>query len=168
MSETSGNPEALRAHKEASLRKTRQDLELALARLRNGNPRRVKQGTPITAASVAEEAGVDRSTLYRYHEPILTEIRKLNDATPKKQLQAKRGELAETLAKAREYREALKEALAEMTAWARQNYALSHRVQELEELIRQRDTIIMELQEQLRESRRAVPLRSVPKPGAKR
>lgn len=167
MSDHSGNPKALKAHKEASMRETRQGLELALARLRNGNPRCVKRGAPITVASVAEEAGVDRSTLYRYHEPILTEIRKLNDATPKKQLQEKRGELTGALAKVREYRVAIEEARAEITAWARQNYTLSHRVLELEGFIRQRDTIIMELQEQLRGSKMVVPLRSVPKPCVK-
>ena len=46
--DAAGNPEALRAHKEASQRQTRQELELALARLRNGNPRRVKRGAAIT------------------------------------------------------------------------------------------------------------------------
>jgi len=162
MNKVSGNPKALRAHKEASLRQTRQDLELALKRLENNNPSRVKPGTPITASSVAEEAGIDRSTLYRYHDPILTEIRKLNNVTPKKQLQAKRGELAETLARMREYREALKESRAEMTVWARQNYALTHRVQELEELIRQRDTVIKELHGQLREAKKVVPFKAVP------
>lgn len=157
-----GNPEALKGHKEASQRQTREDLQLALARLRNGNPKRVKRGTPISAASVAEEAGVDRSTLYRYHEPILTEIRKLNDATPKKQLEAKRGELAETQAKVREYRGMVEELQAEMNAWARQNYALSHRVQELEDLIRQRDELIADLQARLKDAGKVTSLRAMP------
>lgn len=161
MNKVSGNPKALRAHKEASLHQTRQYLELALKRLENNNPSRVKPGTPITASSVAEEAGIDRSTLYRYHDPILTEIRKLNNVTPKKQLQAKRGELAETLARMREYREALKESRAEMTAWARQNYALSHRAQELEELVRQRDIIIKELHAQLREVKKVAHIKTL-------
>jgi chromosome segregation ATPase len=162
MNEASGNPEALRAHKEASMRQTRQDLYSALARLRNGNPRRVKRGIPVSATSVAEEAGVDRSTLYRYHEPILIEIRKLNDATPKKQLQAKRGEVAGALSKAREYRKALEDARAEMNEWARQNYALSHRVQELESLLRDRDKMIVELQEKLNGTGKVVSLQLVP------
>jgi DNA repair exonuclease SbcCD ATPase subunit len=156
-----GNPEALKGHKEASQRQTREDLQLALARLRNGNPKRVKRGTPISAASVAEEASVDRSTLYRYHEPVLTEIRKLNDATPKKQLEAKRGELAGVQAKVREYRGMVEELQAEMNAWARQNYALSHRVHELEDLIRQRDELIGELQVRLKEAGKVTALRPV-------
>ncbi|MBI8451145.1 hypothetical protein JEZ57_30325, partial [Pseudomonas aeruginosa] len=93
--DTAGNPEALRAHKEASQRQTRQELELALARLRNGNPRRVKRGTLVSAAAVAAEAGIDRSTLYRFHEPILTAIRKFNESTSKQQLETKQGELGE-------------------------------------------------------------------------
>lgn len=165
LSELGGNPEALRAHKVASQRQTRQDLERALARLRNGNPRRVKKGTPITAASVAEEAGIDRSTLYRYHEPILTEIRKVNETTQKKRLQAKQGELAESQTRTREYRKALEEVQAEMNAWARQNYMLAHKVQELEALILERDTSIAELQSQLREARKTVQIRPISKPG---
>jgi len=147
-----GNADALRGHKEASVRQTREALEMALARLRNGNPKRVKRGTAITAASVAEEADVDRSTLYRYHEPILTEIRKLNDATPKKKLETKRGELAEATAKIREYRGMVEELQAELVSWARQNYALSHRAQELEDLLRQRDQLIEGLQVRLKDA----------------
>lgn len=147
-----GNADALRGHKEASVRQTREALEMALARLRNGNPKCVKRGTAITAASVAEEADVDRSTLYRYHGPILTEIRKLNDATPKKKLEAKRGELAEAIAKVREYRGVVEELQAELVSWARQNYTLSHRVQELEDLLCQRDRLIEGLQARLKDA----------------
>ena len=143
-----GNTEALRGHKEASQAKTRQELELALARLRNGNPQKVKKGARITPAAVAKEAGVDRSTLYRFHEPVLTQIRKLNEKTPKQQLEAKRTELADALAKAKEYRVMLEDAQDEIKAWARQNYMLSHRVQELEEMLRIRDRVIAELQQQ--------------------
>lgn len=150
--DTAGNSEALRAHKDASLRQTRQELEMALARLRNGNPRRVKRGTSISATTVATEAGIDRSTLYRFHEPVLTAIRKLNETASKQQLEAKRGELGEARAKAREYREALEVARNEMTAWARQNYALAHRVQDLETTLRHRDKVIAELQARLAES----------------
>lgn len=154
-----GNVKALRGHKEASVRQTREALELALARLRNGNPKRVKRGTLITAASVAEEADVDRSTLYRYHEPVLVEIRRLNDASPKKKLETKRGELAKATAKIREYREMVEELQAELVSWARQNYALSHRAQELEDLLRQRDQLIEGLQVRLKDAGKIVPLR---------
>jgi len=159
--DASGNPEALRAHKEASQRQTRHELELALARLRNGNPKRVKKGVLISAASVAEEANVSRSTLYRFHDSILAEIRQLNEVTPKKKLQTKCGELAEIQSKAKEYREALIEARDEMTDWARQNYALAHRVQELEEQLRQREKTIADLQARLQEAGKVVALRTL-------
>lgn len=161
MSNFADNSSSLKAHQEASQRQTREELELALVRLQNGNPQRVKRGASITASSVAKEAAVDRSTLYRYHEPILTKIRRLNDATPTKQLQAKRGELAEALSRAREYREALENSRAEITEWANQNYALSHRVQELEESLRQRDAIISNLQARLKSVENVSPLRSL-------
>lgn len=160
--ESTGNPDALRTHKTASLRQTRRDLELALARLRNGNPKRVKTGTLISASSVAEEAGIDRSTLYRFHEPILVEIRKLTDVTPKKKLLAKQGELADAQAKAREYREMAESAHAEITNWARQNYALSHQVQKLEQEVQERDSIINDLQARLKRAEKVVALRAVP------
>lgn len=162
--DTAGNPEALRAHKEASQRQTRQELELALARLRNGNPRRVKRGTLVSAAAVAAEAGIDRSTLYRFHEPILTAIRKFNETTSKQRLEAKQGELGEARAKACEYREALEAARDEITAWARQNYVLTHRIRELEATIQQRDKLIADLQARLAVTTKSVPLRSVAGP----
>ncbi|UJC25371.1 hypothetical protein HUK75_22345 [Pseudomonas aeruginosa] len=137
---------------------------MALARLRNGNPRRVKRGTLVSAAAVAAEAGIDRSTLYRFHEPILTAIRKFNESTSKQQLETKQGELGEARAKAREYREALEAARDEMTAWARQNYVLTHRVRELEATIQQRDKLIADLQARLAVAEKSVPLRSVAGP----
>lgn len=160
--ELAGNPEALRAHKAASQQKTRHVLELALARLRNGKPKLVKPGTPITAASVSDEAGVNRSTLYRFHEPILVEIRKLTDATPKKKLQDTQGELAKSQAKAREYRKIAESAQEEITDWARQNYVLTHRVQELEHMIHVRDTIIEDFKTRLKNAEKVVPLRIAP------
>jgi len=159
MSNFAGNSTSLKAYQEVSLRQTRRDLEQALARLRNGNPQRAKPGTSINASSVAEEAGIERSTLYRYHEPILTEIRRLNNATPVKQLQAKRGELAKALSRAREYRQALENSRTEMTEWAQQNYALSHRVQELEESLRQRDLMISDLRAKWRAIENVFPLK---------
>ncbi|NPT38494.1 hypothetical protein [Paraburkholderia xenovorans] len=43
-----------------------------------------------------------------------------------------------------------------MEAVARNNYALSHRVQELEDLIRQRDAAIADLQERVRDGGKVV------------
>lgn len=86
MTKRDGNTDALRAHKADSVKETRQELELAIRRIVNGNPQHVKKGTPLSPAAVAAEAGVDRSTLYRYHEPVLTEIRRTTDATPQKKL----------------------------------------------------------------------------------
>ena len=50
--------EALAAHGRESVKETRQELELAVRRLVNGNPRQVPKGTKLTAASVCKEAGV--------------------------------------------------------------------------------------------------------------
>lgn len=141
--------EALAAQKRQSLKETRTKLELAMRRLANGNPQIVKKGTRISAASVAKEAGVDRVTLYRFHEPVLVEIRKINDSAPKAQLAESRSELAKTNARIREYRKLTEEAQEEVAALARINYRLEARITELEELIRIRDECILGLQKQL-------------------
>ena len=143
--------EALAAQKRRSVKETRQKLELAMRRLANGNPRVVKKGTKTSASSVAEEAGVDRVTLYRFHESVLTEIRKINDTAPKAQLKESRSELAQTNTKLKEYRRLVEEAQGEVAALARINYRLDARISELEGLIRVRDERIVEFQKQLNE-----------------
>lgn len=143
--------EALAAQKRQSVKETRQKLELALRRLAHGNPQVVKKGMRITASSVAEEAGVDRATLYRFHEPVLTEIRKINDTAPKTQLKESRFELAQTNTKMKEYRQLVEEAQEEVATLARINYRLDARISELEGLIRIRDERITEFQKQLNE-----------------
>lgn len=146
MTQEVGNVEALRSHKAESLKKTRHELELAVRRIVNGNPHRVEKGTPLTPASVAKEANVERSTLYRYHEPVLTDIRRINDATPQQKLREKHSELAGVKAKAKEYRDLLEDEQANLAQMARQNYALNMRIKELEGVVRDRDVLIAELQ----------------------
>lgn len=143
--------EALVAQKRQSVKDTRHKLELAVRRLVNGNPRVVKKGTKVSAASVAKEAGIDRVTLYRFHEPVLVEIRKINDSTPKAQLKESRSELSTTNSKLKEYRRLVEEAQEEVAALARINYRLDARIAELEALIRIRDERITEFQKQLNE-----------------
>lgn len=151
MSITEATQEALAAQKRQSVKATREKLELAVRRLVNGNPRVVKKGTKITAASVAKEAGVDRVTLYRFHEPVLVEIRKINDTAPKALLKESRSELAQFAAKLKEYRGLVEEAQEEVAALARINYRLDARIAELEELIRVRDGVIAGLKKELNE-----------------
>ena len=128
MSIPEATQEALAAQKRHSVKDTREKLELAVRRLVNGNPRIVKKGTRITAASVAKEAGVDRVTLYRFHEPVLVEIRKINDTAPKALLKESRSELAQSAAKQKEYRRLVEEAQEEVAALARINYRLDARI----------------------------------------
>ena len=151
MSLPEATQEALAAQKRQSVKETRQKLELAVRRLVNGNPRVVKKGTKVTAASVAKEASVDRVTLYRFHEPVLVEIRKINDTAPKALLKESRSELAQSAAKQKEYRRLVEQAQEEVAALARINYRLDARIAELEELIRVRDGVIAGLQKQLNE-----------------
>ena len=151
MSIPEATQEALAAQKRHSVKDTREKLELAVRRLVNGNPRIVKKGTRITAASVAKEAGVDRVTLYRFHEPVLVEIRKINDTAPKALLKESRSELAQSAAKQKEYRRLVEEAQEDVAALARIKYRLDARIAELEDLIRVRDGVIAGLQKELNE-----------------
>ena len=68
--------------------------------------------------------------------------------------------MAEAQARTQEYRELLVEARAEMSALARQNYTLAHRMQGFEGLIRQRDNIIADLQARLKEASKVVPFKT--------
>lgn len=151
--------QALAAHGRQSAKETREKLELALRRLVHGNPKVVPKGTKISAASVAKEAGVDRVTLYRFHEPVLVEIRKINDSAPKAKLKESRTELALTEAKLKEYRRLVEDAQAEVAALARVNYRLDARNKELEELLRIRDGVIKQLQQEANANGRVLKLR---------
>ena len=142
MSISEATQKALAVQKSRSVKTTRGELEMALSRLIKGNPCVVKQGTKVNAASVAREAGIDRATLYRYHEPI-------NDSTSKARLKESRSELSQADAKLKEYRKLVEEAQEEVVALARENYKLDGRIAELEELLRVRDSIIEGLQRQL-------------------
>lgn len=141
-----GNLDALRAHKAESQKQTRLALDLAVRRIVNGNPHHVKKGTKLSPASVATEAGVERSTLYRYHETVLTEIRRINNAIPQQKLRETYSELSSLTAKAKEYRQLLEDEQAKLAQMARQNYALNVRIKELEGLLRDRDALIADLQ----------------------
>lgn len=140
---------ALAAQQRKQEQATRRKLELALRRIVNGNPKVVGKGVKLSAASVAKEAGVDRSTLYRNHEPVLVEIRRVNDSGPKAQLKESRSAKAQAEAKLREYRGLVEEAQEETQALARINYRLETRIEELENLIRIRDEVIAGLQSQM-------------------
>ena len=142
---------ALAIQKRQSVKETRQKLELALRRLVNGNPRVVKKDTKISVASVAKEAGVDRVTLYRFHEPVLSEIRKINDTAPKAMLKESRSELVQSTVKLKEYRRLVEQSQEDVAALARINYRLDARISELEELILVRDCHLAELQKQVNE-----------------
>jgi hypothetical protein len=154
----SGNPASLIEHKIRSVKATREQLELALARILEGKPKRVKSGTVLSALAVAKEAKVDRSTLYRYHSDFLDKLKHVTNSTVAQLLESKRGELSRTQARAREYRNIAEDLQTELEAIARNNYVLSHRVQEIEKLLRQRDSVIADLQARMRGGEKIVAL----------
>lgn len=140
--------DALTESSERSQKATREALELAFARLRHGNPRTVPKGTSVTPTSVAKEAGVRRETLYRFHEPVLTQIRTHNDQQPREQLRQNRSELTKARANAKDLRKLAEDAQKAEEALARINHRLAARIQELEQLLRLRDQTIADLRDQ--------------------
>ncbi|WP_287787621.1 hypothetical protein [Acidiphilium sp.] len=140
---------ALVAHAQQSQRDTRRKLELAVHRLMHDNPLVVPKGTKVTAVSVAKEAGIDRATLYRFHEPVLKEIRSLSDSAPESELRSRKARRNEAETRLREYRTLVEQAQAEVTALARINYRLQARVDDLEASLRVRDERITALKREV-------------------
>lgn len=134
--------DALAVNSHKSVKETRSKLELAFARLRHGNPKAVAKGTPITPTSVAEEAGVRRETLYRFHEPVLTQIRKYNDQEPNDKLRKTRTDLIKEQATAKELRQLAEAAQEAEKALARINHRLAARIAELEQQLSLREQTI--------------------------
>lgn len=92
---------------------------------------------------------MDRATLYRFHEPVLAEIRRVNETTPKEKLRTSRAQTREADARLKEYRALLEQAQSEVAALARVNYRLQAHVEELETSLRVRDDRIAVLQRQI-------------------
>lgn len=159
MTLTAASKTALAAKQQETMKSSRQRLELALRRIVNGNPHVVAKGAKPSASAVAKEAGVDRVTLYRFHQPILDEIRRLGDATPRAQLRKRQSDLAQAAARLAEYRKLVEDAQAEVTLLARENYRLQSRVTEVEALLQVRDKTIVGLQKQVNLPSTPVPLR---------
>jgi hypothetical protein len=131
-----------------------------LRRLVDGNTKVVKKGSRVCVLSVCREAGVDRATLYRFHEPVLVEIRRLTGAEPKARLEERRVELTRAQARLRGYRQLAEQAQRETEALARVNYGLQARVAELEESLRNRDAVIRGYQDAQNKTRGGLSDRS--------
>lgn len=144
---------SLERQKRLSVQSTRQKLELALNRIVNGSSQIVKPGTKVSATAVAKEAGVDRATLYRFHEPILEQIRKINAESPKSLLRESRVKLATFDPKIKEYRALVEEAQYEVTLLARINYQLEAKISELEEALEIKHGIITALKQQINQKK---------------
>lgn len=60
---------------------TRQSIKQALLRIQNNRPKLIAKERKISIASVAEEAGVSRATIYNNYPDIAERIRELNNTT---------------------------------------------------------------------------------------
>jgi DNA-binding XRE family transcriptional regulator len=142
-----GNSEALKAYESESQADTRLELEKALTRLRNGQPKRIHPNAKINASTLAKEAGVERSTIYRYHSGILNEVQRITHSAATTRLKEKHSAYAQAEAKTKEYRQMLEKCQADKEILKRENYRLQYRIDELELLLKQRDEMVDELQQ---------------------
>lgn len=140
----------LASHQERSIQATRKELERALARIESGKTKVVKTGARISVAAVCDEAGVERSTLYRYHEPVLRKIGEAKKKIEHSDSKHRRAEQARAAAKQHDYRALAEEAQAEAAALARINYRLQARISELEEMLRGRDSVIQGMKDRVK------------------
>jgi len=139
---------------------TRELLWEALARLRSGTANVVPIGTKISATSVAEEAGVDRATLYRSHSVVLDEIRQTPPHISNKEPATKTK--PPTDKRLAEYKLLAEEAQAQVTLLARNQYGLGAQIEELTRALEVKESIICELNERLASlaaERRVHPIR---------
>ncbi len=144
---SAGRALVIRAKK--SLSETREILKEAMDRILRDEPEIVARGTRLTPASVAKEAGIERSTLYRFHQPIIDEIRQQKAEATATQLRVARGQSQKTEARLKEYRLLVEQAQQEVALLAKINYRLQARIDELEANLRVRDERILVMQREL-------------------
>ncbi|WP_416400457.1 hypothetical protein [Alicycliphilus denitrificans] len=106
-------------------------------RLRQALAAMAAEGTPPTASTLCENAGISRNALYRYHPDILQELRKLQHQRHRQPSPAKR-----RLEQLRSDNDALKSQLAQLAAlvdhyfaaWQEASALLKRRENELSDL----------------------------------
>lgn len=131
---------------------TRQKLISAIERLLTGMPQNVMPGTTISAKSVAAEARVDRTTLYRFHKDILAIINgHLSHSKPDQEKVDTVEKRESSSGKLTEYKNLLREAQQQVAMLARHQYDLSNRIDELNNELARKDRIIAELTRRITE-----------------
>ncbi|GGI53227.1 TetR family transcriptional regulator [Oxalicibacterium solurbis] len=140
---------ALQEFKQKSREVTRLKLENALQRLSTGNPLIVESKRKISVSLLAEEAQVDRVTIYRFHKTILTELTRLKNEQSGKLLESTNSSLKENSLKIKEYMQLAANAQEEVIALARQNYLLSTQISALQETSSRQEKLISDLKKQI-------------------
>jgi hypothetical protein len=138
--------EALTTQQERSILETRTKLEQALQRLVAGAPLIVKSGLKINAVNLSKEAQVDRATLYRFHQPVLSQLRQ---HSTRMTVSANATSSISEAAGQQEYRRLAEEAQQQVEALARINYRLAAKIEDLEQLLAAKDETISELRRML-------------------
>ena len=133
-----------REHKRRSHEETRAVLLEAIARLRNGNPQRVDQGTPITVSSVAREAGVHRTLLHNHHGDIVTQIHGLKHQGSEPQPRPQDADLTEARQENKVLRNLIEQLQEDKTRLAQHNYALRHENEALKAQLTRKSQMLRE------------------------
>lgn len=140
--------QALRESADKREQQTHNELVQAFNRLANGEPINVKKGTKVTAKSVAEEAGVSRTSLYN-HPDILEQVKRYIEKKSISPAQARRLTKEEAERKEQETKELIQQLNTDKSKLAQENYKLSLENEELRRLNEAKDKENAELKRKL-------------------
>lgn len=113
---------------------THDKLQDAITRIVEGHPvfvQPVKNLQQITIALVAEEAGVERTTLYKYHSDIIERIQRIKNASDQEQAHKEKTALQKAQAKNHEYLDEIRKIKQQRDLALEENYRLSMELQKI-------------------------------------
>nr|WP_294866232.1 hypothetical protein [uncultured Pseudogulbenkiania sp.] len=88
---------------------TKHEIELAIARIRHGRPKKITKDRPLSIAAVAEEAGISNATIHNRYPLLAEKIRRLGKEVRSDQSKAPTSELAVLRQQLDEVKQALEE-----------------------------------------------------------
>ncbi len=125
-----GNPEAPAGSRQDSLLSTEEKLREAIQRIRERRTRIVTPGRKLSVDSVAEEAEVARSSIYRYHPDIIAEIRGEKKSRAETTTATDRKASAESEEKVRKANQRIRELEDQLVNALRENHVLQKALRE--------------------------------------
>ncbi len=115
---------------------TRKNLDLAIRRVQTGRVRKIRKARPLSIAAVAEEAGLDPSTIHTRYPDIADQIRTLINKDARNQRDEIRVMLKKERAKSRLLRSEIADLEHALQVYAEENARLTLENQQLKAVAR--------------------------------